>query len=376
MKTLIVDKRGDTFYAALIEDGSLKEYLTGGGRFGQICGNVYLGRVERVNREMGTAFVNVGLSKNAMLSAQDVTDRLRPGDEVCVQVSKLPGGEKGALVTTDIRLAGRMCVLLPKGGGVGISKRIEDPEKRERLHAEAMRLKPEEMGLILRTAAGEAETEALKADIKALSERWERIHTRSKHVIAPCMLWDESDIAYKAARDMCPADADEILTEDEDIYNRLREQFPELSDRIRLERSEIGLYTRYALTAQTEKAKARKVWLRSGGFLIFDRTEAFTVIDVNTGRFSGKSDPEQTVFETNREAACEIALQLRLRDIGGIILVDFIDMALPEHRQALLAEMNALFREDAGRARALDLTALGIMEITRKKKHEEPVFME
>ena len=376
MKTLIVDKRGDMFYAALIEDGILKEYLTSGGQFGQICGNVYLGRVERVIKGMGTAFVNVGLSRNVMLSAEDVTDRLRPGDEVCVQITKLPGGEKGALATTDIRLAGRMCVLLPKGGGVGISKRIEDPEIRERLRAETMRLKPESMGLILRTAAAEAETDALEADIKALTERWERISARSKHAIAPCTLWDESDIAYKAARDMCPADADEILTGDEEVYNRLRELLPELSAVIRPERSEIGLYTRYALTAQTEKAKARKVWLKSGGFLIFDRTEAFTVIDVNTGKFSGKNDPEQTVFELNREAACEIALQLRLRDIGGIILVDFIDMELSEHRQALVNEMNTLFRKDGGRARALDITALGIMEITRKKKHEEPVFME
>lgn len=382
-KTLLIDRHEGVPYAALLENGTLKRYLTGGGKFGQISGNIYLARVQNVLPGMQAAFLDCGLKQNAFLSGKDDLPlnehgeiRLKAGMEIPVQVTKLPGGDKGALVTTNIKLAGQMCVLLPYTDSIGVSKQIEDENERERLRVSAERIKPRDMGVILRTNAEHADEEELADDIGVLLKQWEDICQRITYAKAPALLWDESNIAFKAVRDLYDADVEAIVTGDAEAAQQLCNAFHNKKDLIRQHTGEISLYSLYGLKAQTEKACARKVWLKSGGFLVFDRTEAMTVIDVNTGKFTGKKQAEETIYDLNCEAAEEIVRQILLRDIGGIIIIDFIDMTDAEHKNRLTEQLRQMFRKERDQTNVVDLTPLGLVEMTRKKKNEEPVFTE
>ena len=373
IKRLVIAQKDGVTRACLLEDGVLTETLAGAEETPQLCSNVYLGRVERLQKAMQAAFIDIGLNKNALLSGAKETEGLASGEEVIVQVTKLPGGEKGVVVSRDIRLAGRLSVLLPFSDGVSVSRRIEDEAERERLKQLARSVKPENMGLIVRTNAVGEGAQALKNDAENLLKAWRALNEKARYRKAPALLRDESSILYRAARDIFCEDIEEVAFSDEKLYNNfldcVRELCPRLAPRVRLMPGS-DLITLYRIGAQLEKATERRVKLKSGAFLVIDRTEAMWVIDVNSGKFTGKGKADGMILAVNLEAAREIARQMRLRDMGGIIVVDFIDMDIKSERETLIAEMKKALKDDKNRSRVIDLTPLGLMEMTRKKKHE------
>ena len=387
---LIETLSGETRLAVL-EDGELMELYSERAGQEKLSGNIYVGRVENVLPGMNAAFVDIGMEKNAFLyagdiqldarDAQELTRQLsavkiqqmvRPGQQVLVQVVKEPGGSKGPRISSHVTLPGRLTVLLPTVRYTGVSRRIEEEGERSRLRGFAAKLSEAHgMGMIVRTAAQGADEEALARDYEALIRLWEKIRTRGEHVIAPALLHRDESLAFRAVRDMITPELSAIRTDDEGIYRQLTENTallaPEISDKIVFSRAETPLFDLYRVDAQAEKALQRHVWLKSGGDLVIDYAEALTVIDVNTGKYVGRKSLADTVFQTNCEAAKEIARQLRLRDIGGIIIIDFIDMEAPEQRQQLLSLLKEYLKNDRTRTNLAGLTSLGLVEMTRKK---------
>ena len=369
-RKLIIGELDGAPSVCVLEDGEAVEILTGS----QLFGNVYLGRVISLQPGLDAAFIDIGLGKNAILSGKDVAvEKPKVGDELIVQIAKNPGGDKGAVVRRDIRLAGRFCVLMPMNGTVGVSRRVEDESESERLRRLAQKVRIPGMGIILRTNAADAAEEEIVSDIAALRGAWTAMEQKAQHIKAPALLRDEGSILYRAARDIFCKDLKEVEISSKKLYNIFSgyvDTFsPALRDRVKL--NETGdLFTVYRLRAQLEDARKRKINLPCGGSIVIDRTEAMTVIDVNSGKYTGSHDARKTILRVNLEAAKEIAKQLRLRDIGGIIIVDFIDMAEKEDRTTLLDAMRQHLLSDRSRARAIDITALGLMEITRMKKDE------
>ena len=383
---LIAEEFEGKMCAVLLEDGTAVEVLASDSSHPQINGNIYLGRIENIIPGINAAFVDIGLDKNAIIALDELKEGLHSAQDIkCghmlpVQVIKLPGGQKGVQVSSNIKLAGMRCVLLPYTAGTGVSKKIEDHAEAERLRSIAKRLAPQGMGIILRTnAQGTEETELLE-EINRLKDIWDRIENKSRILRRPTLLYDDSNVIFKAVRDMVSSDTVRIIASDKRIYEELHAYINDLSpdalDKLTLRSTDTSLFTLYRIKAQIDKALMQKVILKSGAFLVFDKTEALTVIDVNSGSFTGKSDAEETALKTNLEAAREIAVQLRLRDIGGIIIIDFIDMKHEASKQTLLAELRNELRKDHDRARAFDITQLGLAEVTRKRKNEslETVF--
>lgn len=376
---------------AILEDGELMELYSERAGCEKLSGNIYVGRVENVLPGMNAAFVDIGLDKNAFLYAGDIQldtrdehelatqlkeakiqKMVRPGQQVLVQVVKDPGGTKGPRISSHVTLPGRMTVLLPTVRYVGVSRRIEDEEERARLRAIAEELSaPEGMGMIVRTAAEGVSKEDIARDFEALVRMWKKIQTRGNHIAAPALLHRDESLVYRAVRDMFTADVVAVKTDSECIFRQLTENAellaPEMVEKIELFKGTTPLFDVHRVDAQAERAHQRRVWLKSGGYLVFDYTEALTVIDVNTGKYVGKNSLSDTVFQTNCEAAREIARQLRLRDIGGIIVIDFIDMDEPEQRQQLLVLLKEHLKNDRTRTNLAGITSLGLVEMTRKK---------
>lgn len=396
-KNLLVETSGGQTRLALLEDGELAELYIERRGFEKLVGNIYQGRVVNILPGMQAAFVDIGLEKNGFLFAGDIqvdkTDfgadmealeaqlqslsirkMLKMGQEILVQVVKEPGGTKGPRLSSNITLPGRMAVLLPTVGYVGVSRRIEDEEERTRLRAMAEGLKPEGMGLIVRTAAEGADEAALKTDIAYLTKLWTSIRERSEHTIAPALLHRDLSLLNRSVRDMLLPDVESLELDDKDAYETARKNAAmlsdELVDKVRFYEGETPLFDRYGVDAQTQKALSRRVWLKSGGYLVFDYAEALTVIDVNTGKYVGKHSLSDTVYKINCEAVSQIARQLRLRDLGGIIVIDFIDMEEPEHREGLLALLRKELKKDRTKTNLVGLTGLGLVEMTRKKVHQ------
>ena len=376
---------------AILEDGELMELYSERAGSEKLSGNIYAGRVENVLPGMNAAFVDIGLDKNAFLYAGDIQldsrdaqelasqlnavriqKMVHPGQQVLVQVVKEPGGSKGPRISGHVTLPGRLTVLLPTVRYAGVSRRIENEEERGRLREIAVRLARDAgAGLIVRTAAQGASEEELARDFEALLRLWQTIQTRGAHVAAPALLHRDESLVYRAVRDMLTPEVAAIKTDDAGICQQLLENArllaPELADKITLSENQTPLFDIYRIDALAEKAMQRRVWLKSGGYLVFDYAEALTVIDVNTGKYVGKHSLSDTVFQTNCEAAKEIARQLRLRDIGGIIVIDFIDMEAPEQRQELLNQLREYLRYDRTRTNLAGITSLGLVEMTRKK---------
>ncbi|NLD59916.1 MAG: Rne/Rng family ribonuclease [Clostridiales bacterium] len=395
-KQILIDALCGETTLALLEDGELAElYAESEGRE-KLTGNIYVGRVENVLPGMNAAFVNIGLEKNAFLYAGDIqldasdeelAERLRlaeiqklvrPGQTIVVQVIKEPGGTKGPRVSCHITLPGRLSVLLPTVPYVGISRRIEEEGERGRLRGIACSLVADSgAGMIVRTAASGASTEELEADFRSLEGLWETISRRSRHVAAPALLHRDDSLIDRAVRDMLASDVESVRTDDRGVYEQLIEAGRALSqgllERIVFDRTDVPLFDRYRVRKQAEVALKRRVWLKSGGYLVFDYTEALTIIDVNTGKFVGKRSLSETVFELNCEAAREIARQLRLRDIGGIIVIDFIDMSLQSQREELLSVLRECLKSDRTRTNLAGITSLGLVEMTRKKVRQ-PIY--
>ncbi|CAB5065758.1 unannotated protein [freshwater metagenome] len=370
----------------------------------QIYGNIYIGRVQNVLPGMEAAFVDISTPKNAVLYRGDVqydTEDIveKPEDKrieeilkarqlILCQVTKNPISAKGARLTQEVSLPGRFVVLIPHSKTYGISKRLPDDE-RKRLRSVLDRVKPAEHGLIVRTAAEHATEQELRADMARLLEEWERIDAAAKKATGPTLLYREPSVAVRVIREEFNAEYRGVIIDDQQLFEDVKGYVgafnPELADRVELygststsggvdtaegEESEVPtlpIFENYHVHEQLHKALDRKVWLPSGGSLIIEHTEALTVIDVNTGKNVGTSNLEETVFHNNLEAAEEIALQLRLRDIGGIIVIDFIDMEIKENRRKVVDSFRSALSRDKTRTQVLDVSDLGLVEMTRKR---------
>jgi ribonuclease E len=358
----------------------------------QIVGNIYRGRVKNVLPGMEAAFVDIGTPKNAVLYWGDVSyerddverqagaDRiehlLRPGQTIVCQVTKNPIGMKGARLTQEVSIPGRFVVLVPESTTYGISRRLDDSERR-RLRRILDEVRPEGHGLIVRTAAAGASAEDLRRDVEQLIGRWREIDERTRKLPAPALLYSEPHMAVRIIREELTDEHRSVLIDDPELFAIVRDyvsQFnPELAERVELydlSTEALPLFERHHVHEQLHKALDRKVWLPSGGSLIIERTEALTVIDVNTGKNVGSSSLEETVFENNLEAAEEIARQLRLRDIGGIIVIDFVDMELKANRASVLAAFKAALARDKTPTQVYEISDLGLVEMTRKRVGE------
>ena len=383
-KTMLITERGDRDQIAVVEGRELVEhYVTRTGARSMV-GNIYFGRVQNVLPGMEAAFVDVGRGRNAVLYAGEVSydeeveeegrrieQALKPGQGVLVQVTKDPMGGKGARLTGQISLPGRYLVYVPDGGASGISRRLPEKE-RLRLRDVMKRIRPSGAGVIVRTAAEAASEEELAADLERLKKGWDSIKRKSRRAKPPKELYEEPELTVRVIRDVfSPVEYKELVTDSKDVYEQvtgyLREVAPDLLERVRLHEGPLPLMEEFHVAEQIHKALERKVWLASGGYLIIDRTEAMTVIDVNTGKAVGKSNLEETVVGTNLEAAREIARQLRLRDIGGIIVIDFIDMLLQRNREQVIFALKEALAQDKTRSQVFDITPLGLLEVTRKR---------
>ncbi len=358
-----------------------------------LVGNVYLGRVARVLPGMQSAFIDIGLERAAFLHVADIWHAehhkehrgngatpierlLREGQSLVVQVIKDPIGTKGARLSTQISIAGRMLVYLPQDSHIGISQRIADEAGRALLRGKVARLVPadEKGGFIVRTMAEDASDSDLTADIAYLRKLLKSIVAASQTMAAPAFLYQDLSLAQRVLRDLVGEETSSIQIDSRESYQQLlefaKEYVPSVSDRLLHYTGERPLFDLYHVEDEIERALGRRVDLKSGGYLILDQTEAMTTIDVNTGAFVGNRSFDDTIFKTNLEAAHAIARQLRLRNLGGIIILDFIDMESVEHRDAVLAELNKALARDHMRMTVNGFTQLGLVEMTRKRTRE------
>lgn len=384
---MLVYVQDDKIQVAILEGRTLVEHYVAHRRAQSIAGNVYLGKVQNVLPGMEAAFVDIGTPKNAVLYAGDVRyaqdefpgkqprieDVLEVGQSVLVQVVKDPMGSKGARLTTEISLPGRFLVLVPESESTGISRRLADRE-RERLRDMLKKLRPEGFGVIVRTAAEETTEAQLKTDLDRLEDLWHETYRLATRVNPPHLVYEEPDLVIRTVREIFSADFRRLIVDDTEVHARICEYLgeyePDLVPRVQLYEDDMPLFRRYHVTEQLKQALSRKVWLPSGGSLVFDRGEALTVVDVNTSKNVGKSSLEETVYQNNLEAAEEIARQLRLRDIGGIIVIDFIDMEIKKNRDAVLKAFRRAVAQDKTKTQVYEISELGLVEMTRKNVSE------
>lgn len=375
---------------AQLEQGVLEELHIERVAVRGLVGNIYMGRVLRVLPGMQSAFLDIGLERSAFLHIIDIEQHpkegeaplsieklLTEGQSLMVQVSKDPIGTKGARLTTTISLAGRKLVYLPGDAHVGVSQRIEDEVRREELRSQVQRLRDanEKGGYIVRTSAERSTEDAeFLRDMEYLGRLWKEVTEKSQHRPAPCLLYEDLSLAQRVLRDMAQTETDVIFVDNPEVYESLRlfaKRFvPGALKRLTLYENERPLFEVRGIDQEISKALNRRVDLTSGGYLVFDQTEAMTTIDVNTGAFVGKRDFSETVFKTNLEAAQTIARQLRIRNLGGIIIIDFIDMASDENRAAVLAELRRAVQRDHTKLTVSEFTELGLVEMTRKRTRE------
>jgi ribonuclease G len=389
LKEIIVNVREEETRVAVIEDKVVVEVYIERSLNQRLVGNIYKGKVENVLPGMQAAFVDIGLEKNAFLFVEDVlpprnvgnhelssvpginiNDVLKEGQEILVQIAKEPLGTKGARVTTYITLPGRYLVLMPTVDYIGISRRIEVEEERERLREVAERVRPPHMGLIVRTVAEGLSEEELQQDIALLIRLWKKIQNRSYHGPVLNLIHKDLELVQRILRDLFTEDIDNLIIDSRYDYEKVMEFMeltsPLLKGRVTLYEQD-NLFEKFGVEEEIERILKSRVWLKCGGYIVIDQTEALTAIDVNTGKFVGSTNLADTVLKTNLEACIEIARQLRLRNIGGIIIIDFIDMQDTEHQGKVLQLLEVEIRKDKTKTNILGLTQLGLVEVTRKK---------
>ncbi|WP_444665110.1 Rne/Rng family ribonuclease [Cellulomonas sp. CW35] len=384
-RSMIVREKDGRTQIAVLEDGVLVEHYVSNQAQASMVGNVYLGRVQNVLPSMEAAFVDVGKGRNAVLYAGEVNwdaaglegqprrieQALKSGDSVLVQVTKDPIGHKGARLTSQVTLAGRYLVYVPGGGMTGISRKLPDTE-RNRLKKILREVVPDSAGVIVRTAAEGASEDELRADIARLQAQWEAIEKKSKTASAPALLQGEPDMAIRVVRDIFNDDFSSLVVQGGDAWSTISsyidELAPDLAQKVSKYTGTGDVFAAHRIDEQLTKGMDRKVWLPSGGSLVIDRTEAMTVVDVNTGKFTGSGGTlEETVTRNNLEAAEEIVRQLRLRDIGGIIVIDFIDMVLESNRDLVLRRLVECLGRDRTKHQVAEVTSLGLVQMTRKR---------
>lgn len=375
-----------------------------------IVGNIYQGRVAKILPGMQAAFVDIGLPKAGFLHVYDILvdphtlpwgttipldlgslgnvaetqsalpsapvhaieDLLHEGQELLVQVAKEPLGTKGCRLTTYLTLAGRYLVLMPGVAHVGVSRRIADEAERERLRSAVKAMLPEGLGCIVRTLSAGVTPQELQADLHFLTALWQHVQHRAQQVSAPCLVHQDVDLVLRTLRDCLSAEVERVIIDDPQAYERARAfmqsaAFLPLTANLVLYQDSVPLFEAFGVEKEIERALQRKVWLKSGGYIIIDHTEALVAIDVNTGRYVGKSDPAATILTTNLEAVHEIVRQLRLRNIGGLVIIDFIDMDTEEHKQRVFRALEEALQHDRARTKILQISEFGLVEMTRKR---------
>jgi ribonuclease G len=386
---------------AVLDEGQVVELWVERTRHRTIVGNIYKGRVTKVLPGMQSAFVNLGLERDAFLYVSDVledmeeydsehseelhfddvahhrpeasiSDLLREGQEIVVQVSKDTIAGKGARITSHITLPGRFLVYMPTVNHVGVSRRIENETERQRLKDILEAIRPHGIGgFIVRTAGEQRDEEEFRADLKYLTELWEQIRRRAEKVSAPTAVHHDLDLVLRTIRDVLSPEFKSVWVDSVDQYQRIVEFLdqiqPNLVPRVRLYRREDPIFDEFGIEPEIAKALKSKVWLKSGGYIVINQTEALVAIDVNTGKYVGKKNLEETVFRTNLEAAKEIVRQIRLRDLGGIIVLDFIDMEEPANRARLFEALEHEIKKDRSKTKILQISEFGLIEMTRKR---------
>ena len=357
----------------IVENGRLMEYVVERNNSAQLVGSIFLGRVCNVVRGIQAAFIDIGLDKNAFLYLGDKTG-ITEGQRVLVEITKDARGSKGPTATLDISLAGRYAALLPEENYTGISRKITDSAERSRLKKIADEVTNGAAGAVMRTNAAGMPEEVLRADLQQLMADWQIIQARAKLARSPQVLHRELDIYVRIVRDYLNACIDEVVVDSPAVYGRLQELLQNIAEsrscKLLLHDKQTDIFSYYRLSDDIASISDRRIDLPSGGYLVIDYTEAMTVIDVNSGHFSGRENLAETVMQINREAADEIARQLRLRDIGGIIVVDFIDMDKKEYREEIMERLQQALRADKMKPCVQDMTVLNLVEITRKKARQ------
>jgi ribonuclease E len=384
-RVMVVRQNGERTQIGVLEDNVLVEHYVNKEQATSYVGNVYLGKVQNVLPSMEAAFVDIGKGRNAVLYAGEVNfeslglsggprrieSALKSGQSVLVQVTKDPIGHKGARLTSQVSLPGRYLVYVPEGSMTGISRKLPDTE-RARLKSILKRIVPEDAGVIVRTAAEGASEDELRRDVERLQAQWEDIRRKAKTGNAPTLLYGEPDMTVRVVRDIFNEDFSKVIVSGDEAWQTVHDYVahvaPDLVDRLSRWTSETDVFATYRIDEQLLKALDRKVWLPSGGSLVIDKTEAMVVVDVNTGKFTGQGgNLEETVTRNNLEAAEEIVRQLRLRDLGGIVVIDFIDMVLESNRDLVMRRLLECLGRDRTKHQVAEVTSLGLVQMTRKR---------
>ena len=381
MNNILIEKNEKSVTIAVIENGELAEIYNENNEEKRLEGNIYLGKVKNIVLGMESAFVDIGENKNALIHIKDILPKasnitgnlyedtskikiskiIKTGEEIVVQVKKDCENQKGARVTKDIKLNGKLVIFMPYSKFITISQKIEKEEEKERLKKIVKEILPSEYGIIIRTAAENKNKEEIEKEIKKLISLWNDIQGKIEKIKnkgnSPAKLYDSSGIIGKIIVDLAENNLEKIYTNNKEISK----EYPELKEKIEIIEKPLTKFE-----ALNKIKFNRKIWLKCGGFITIDETEALTAIDVNSAKFTGKSDVEKTVLKVNMEASKEIAKQVRLRDIGGIIIVDFIDMLEETDRNKIRDYIIECFKNDRSKVQVLEFTKLGLLEITRK----------
>ncbi|MBI4081400.1 MAG: Rne/Rng family ribonuclease [Candidatus Lambdaproteobacteria bacterium] len=406
-REIIINHTPQETRVAVLDNAVLTELYHERDRERGVVGNIYKGKVLKVLPGMEAAFVDIGLEKASFLYVDDVLpdftvhedldesggDRpifqashsrkekrppinqlLKEGQEILVQVSKEPIGTKGARITGHLSIPGRNLVLMPTAGSVGVSRQITEDAERHRLKEIVQRLKPENAGFIIRTAAEGRREDEFRTDINFLVSTWDAILRRYGEASAPSVVYSDLSLTYRVIRDMLSEEVRRLIIDDEQEFTNvskfLKEYLPRFRHIVEPFRRRQSIYDHYGIEEEIDRALSNKVWLKSGGYLIIDQTEALTSIDVNTGRFVGKASHEETILKTNLESVQELVYQLKLRNIGGIIIIDFIDMEVAQNRQRVYQALKEELKHDKARSKILQISEIGLVEMTRKRDRE------
>ncbi len=422
LKELVVNAAPHETRVALLENGTIAELFIERGDETSIAGNIYKGRVQRVLPGMQAAFVDIGFRQAAFLYVDDVLDTashkvyqkfeqdngeetgveseedqieeesinkdrnawkasrenevsiedlITEGQEILVQVAKSSIGSKGPRVTTHVSLAGRYMVLMPTVDHIGISKRIQNDTERSRLKEMLLTIRDNNSGYIFRTAAEGIDEETLKKEIEFLNKTWEDIIAKSETASATSLVYKDLTVTFRAVRDLLANEADKLIIDSkeeyENVQNFLKKLMPDVNLSVELYEGKESIFDAFNIEGDVARALKKKVWLKSGGYIVIEQTEALVAIDVNTGRYVGKHNFEETILKTNLEAIKEIAYQVRLRNIGGIIIIDFIDMKREQHKEKVMTRLNEAMKRDKSQTNILPLTELGLVQMTRKR---------
>ena len=411
-KKIVINETEHQTRVALLEEGTIAELFVQRGDESDIAGNIYKGRVQRVLPGIHAAFINIGLEQAGFIYVNDVATQndtefeemfikieepddealeqkeevlskpfknsnwrieelLTENQEIMVQVDKSPIGSKGARVTSHISLPGRFLVLMPQSDHIGISRRIEDTLERDRLKEITLSLRKENYGYIIRTAAEGIQKEKIAHEMAFLNNMWENMQQKYKKVSAPCLLHKELTASLRAVRDLLIYEAEKLVIDSRQGYESIisfMEKFtPGLKENVELYEGQEPVFDAYNLEGDISRALKKKVWLRSGGYIVIELTEALVAIDINTGRYVGKHNLEETILKTNLEAVKEIAYQIRLRDLGGIIIIDFIDMEKKSNQEKVFNKLKEAFTKDRRKTNILPISEMGLIQMTRKR---------